>query len=101
MSDPAWMRPPQPRPDHKPLTGHEADSHLLWPQNAADSHNISAELATLLQQRQGTGCQIVKYSFKRNVWRFDRATKSVDDIKDMVSAVDPSEHGNLTASAFL
>lgn len=102
MSDPAWMQPPQLKSDHGPLLNNvQSAAHLSWPWNTAASYNIPSELDGILQQRQGTGCQIVKYLFKGNKWRFNRATKSLDGIKDMVSRIDLPLHQDNAAGAFL
>ncbi|KAJ4993002.1 hypothetical protein SVAN01_01354 [Stagonosporopsis vannaccii] len=101
MSDPEWMQPPQLVPDHRLLLKQEQPgSYLLWPQNAAAWHNIPSELERILHQRQGTGCQIVKYVFEDKKWRFERATKSLDDIKNMVLRADPSLQRDKAAGAF-
>lgn len=83
--------------------GERDEAHLTWPWNPAVLEEIPTELDGLLQRRQGTGCRLVRYffEFEKNQWRFDRATKSLDDIKNLVLCLDTPKPQDQTFGAFL
>ncbi|KAH6616723.1 hypothetical protein C7974DRAFT_50939 [Boeremia exigua] len=98
MSGPRWMQPPQFRPDPGP--SFDAEPHLSWPWNLPAVDTIPPGLKEILRRNRGNGCQVAKYLFEHRKWRFDRATTSSKDIKDMVSRPGPLADQERTDCAF-
>lgn len=101
---PLWMQPPTLTPAARHVARQQPNQeHLTWPWKLPIKDSVGFELEDILHRVPGQGCQLVKYVYKVDLqaWAFQKATTSLEDIKDMVAWEAPPSGHDSRASTFM